>query len=98
MRLAPEHARLSAYYKVDNGAGRVRGIHLHTNEATPPIVQAWLEPVRYLGAAPAPAANMGSTGHMSFIGVGLPGFEVLQDPLDYDAAAVVVASLPETHR
>ncbi len=85
MRLKPEHARLSAYYNVDNGAGRIRGIYLQGNEAARPIFQAWLEPFRYLGAATVTAANTGSTDHMSMIGVGLPGFEVLQDPLDYDA-------------
>jgi len=85
MRLKPEHARLSAYYNVDNGAGRIRGIYLQGNEAARPIFQAWLEPFRYLGAATITTANTGSTDHMSMIGVGLPGFEVLQDPLDYDA-------------
>jgi len=70
---------------VDNGAGRIRGIYLQGNEAARPIFQAWLEPFRYLGASTITAANTGSTDHMSMIGVGLPGFEVLQDPLDYDA-------------
>lgn len=85
MRLKPEHARLSAYYNIDNGAGRIRGIYLQGNEAARPILQAWLEPFRYLGAASVTTANTGSTDHIAFIGVGLPGFEVIQDPLDYDA-------------
>jgi carboxypeptidase Q len=84
MRLKPEHSLLSAYYNVDNGAGRIRGIFLQGNEAARPILQAWLEPFRYLGAATVTAANTGSTDHIAFTGVGLPGFEVLQDPLDYD--------------
>ncbi len=85
MRLRPEHARLSAYYNVDNGAGRIRGIYLQGNEAARPILQAWLEPFRYLGAANVTAANTGSTDHIVLAGVGLPGFEVLQDPLDYES-------------
>jgi hypothetical protein len=85
MRLKPEHARLSAYYNVDNGAGRIRGVYLQGNEAARPILQAWLEPFRYLGAATLTTANTGSTDHIAFTGVGLPGFQVIQDPLDYDS-------------
>jgi carboxypeptidase Q len=83
MELKPEHARLSAYYNLDNGHGRVRGIYLQGNDALRPVFEAWLEPFRDLGAATVTARNTGSTDHVAFDRVGLPGFQFIQDPLDY---------------
>ena len=83
----PEHAQLAAYFNLDNGSGRIRGINLQGNEAARPIVAAWLEPFRYLDAATVTTRNSGGTDHMLFNAVGLPGFQFIQDPLNYDTRA-----------
>ena len=82
--LKPEHARLSAYFNVDNGAGRIRGVYLQGNDMVRPIFEAWLEPFKDLGAETVSIGDTGDTDHVSFDGVGLPGFQFIQDPLDYE--------------
>lgn len=82
--LKPEHAKLSAYFNLDNGSGRIRGINLQGNEAVRPIFEAWLRPFRYLGASTLTTLNTGGTDHMPFDAVGLPGFQFIQDPLSYE--------------
>jgi carboxypeptidase Q len=84
LALKPEHARLSAYFNLDNGAGRIRGINLQGNEAARPIFEAWLRPFNYLGATTVTTLNTGGTDHMPFDAVGLPGFQFVQDPLNYE--------------
>lgn len=84
MRLKPEHERLAGYFNVDNGTGRVRGLYLQGHEAVRPIFAQLLEPFRDLGATTLTIAKHGSTDHMTFNAVGLPGFEVIQDPIDYE--------------
>jgi carboxypeptidase Q len=79
----PEYDKLSVYFNLDNGAGKIRGAYLQGNEALRPIFRRWLEPFRDLGAETLTASNTGSTDHMSFDAVGLTGLEFLQDPLDY---------------
>ena len=83
MTTKPEHARLSAYYNLDNGSGRIRGVYLQDNDEVRPIFRAWLEPFRDLGASTLTIRNTGSTDHMAFDAVGLPGFQFIQDPLEY---------------
>ncbi|HEV2149479.1 MAG TPA: M20/M25/M40 family metallo-hydrolase [Longimicrobiaceae bacterium] len=75
--------KVSGYFNVDNGAGRIRGIYLQGNEAVRPVFSAYLEPFRDLGAANVTLKNAGSTDHMPFVGVGIPAFTFIQDPLDY---------------
>jgi carboxypeptidase Q len=84
LALKPEHAKLAAYFNLDNGAGRIRGVNLQGNEAARPIFDAWLQPFHYLGAATLTALNTGGTDHMPFDAVGLPGFQFIQDPLNYE--------------
>jgi len=79
----PEYDKLSVYFNLDNGAGKIRGAYLQGNEALRPIFRRWLEPFRDLGAETLTSANTGSTDHISFDTIGLPGLEFLQDPLDY---------------
>jgi carboxypeptidase Q len=79
----PEYEGVSAYYNLDNGAGRIRGIYLQGNEALRPLFRQWLEPLRDLGAETITAANTGGTDHLSFDAIGLPGFQFIQDPLEY---------------
>jgi hypothetical protein len=84
MRLLPEHEKLAAYYNLDNGSGKIRGIFLQGNEAARPIFEEFLKPFAYLGAYTISTLNTGGTDHMAFDAVGLPGFQFIQDPLDYD--------------
>jgi carboxypeptidase Q len=83
MALKPEHARLAAYFNLDNGSGRVRGVYLQGNDMARPIFEAWLAPFKDLGATTLALADTGGTDHKSFDAVGLPGFQFIQDPLDY---------------
>ena len=83
----PEHATLAAYFNLDNGAGRIRGLNLQGNEAARPIFEAWLAPFHYLGATTITTRNTGGTDHMPFNAVGLPGFQFIQDPLNYETRA-----------
>jgi carboxypeptidase Q len=84
LALRPEHRGLSGYFNVDNGAGRIRGVYLQGNDMARPIFEAWLEPFRDLGATTVAIADTTDTDHVSFDGVGLPGFQFIQDPLDYE--------------
>jgi len=83
MILKPEQEKISAYYNLDNGAGKIRGIYLQGDSAAGPIFKAWLAPFADLGAATVTIRNTGSTDHVSFDAVGIPGFEFLQDSMDY---------------
>jgi carboxypeptidase Q len=84
MKLKPEHAKLSGYFNVDNGTGAIRGIYLQGNEAAAPVFQAWIQPLKNLGMTTLTIRNTGGTDHQSFDGVGLPGFQFIQDPVEYD--------------
>jgi Zn-dependent M28 family amino/carboxypeptidase len=83
MALQPAHSRLSAYYNIDNGTGKIRGVHLQGNEMARPIFEAYLAPFHYLGATTLTTENTGGTDHMVFDAVGLPGFQFIQDPIEY---------------
>ncbi len=80
-----EYDKLSAYFNLDNGGGKIRGVYLQGNEAVRPIFRRWLEPFRDMGADTLTPSNTGGTDHLSFDAVGLPGFQFIQDPLDYDS-------------
>ena len=84
IKVLPEHAKLDAYYNVDNGSGKIRGIYLQGNEAIAPLFAEWIEPFHNLGMTTLTIRNTGGTDHLSFDAVGLPGFQFIQDPLDYD--------------
>src|SRR6185312_1292489 len=79
----PDYERFAAYFNMDNGSGRFRGIYAQENTAAMPIFKAWLEPFRDVGATTVTSRNTGSTDHVSFDAVGLPGFQFIQDRLDY---------------
>lgn len=84
MELLPEHGKLSAYYNLDNGTGAVRGIYLQGNAGAKDIFQAWLNPFADLGAKTVTINNTGGTDHQAYDAVGLPGFQFIQDPMDYN--------------
>jgi carboxypeptidase Q len=85
LTLKPEHAKLSVYFNLDNGSGKVRGIYCEDNAAVVPIFKAWLEPFADLGATLATMNRTGGTDHQSFDEVGLPGFQFIQDGLEYES-------------
>ena len=78
-----EYEKLSAYFNLDNGAGKIRGVYMQGNEAVRPIFRRWLDPFSDLGAETLTLANTGGTDHQSFDAIGLPGFQFIQDPMDY---------------
>ena len=86
--IKPSHAKFQVYFNLDNGAGSIRGVHCQGNRAIAPIFRDWLDPIRDLGATHMSMRSTGSTDHASFDAAGLPGFQFIQDPLEYE---------PKTH-
>jgi carboxypeptidase Q len=84
MQLKPDHAKLSAYFNMDNGTGKIRGIYLQDNEAVRPIFEKWMEPFKAEGMTTLAGRGTGGTDHVSFDEVGLPGFQFIQDPIEYE--------------
>ncbi|MGA2135653.1 MAG: M28 family peptidase [Bryobacteraceae bacterium] len=84
MKLQPEHAKFAVYFNLDNGSGKIRGVYLQENEGMRPLFETWLAPFRDEGATTITIKNTGGTDHQSFDAVGLPGFQFIQDPLDYE--------------
>jgi hypothetical protein len=80
----PEYEKLSGYFNLDNGTGKIRGVYLQGNEAVRPLFRQWLAPFRDLGATTLSISNTGGTDHLSFDGIGLPGFQFIQDEIEYD--------------
>lgn len=80
----PEWEKLSAYFNLDNGTGKVRGVYLQGNEGVRSLFRQWLAPFRDMGATTLSIANTGGTDHLSFDAVGLPGFQFIQDEIEYD--------------
>lgn len=80
-----EYDKLSGYFNIDNGTGKIRGIYLQGNGAEAPIFRAWLAPFKDLGANTITFSNTGGTDHQSFDGIGLPGFQFIQDEIEYNA-------------
>ncbi|ASU35106.1 M20/M25/M40 family metallo-hydrolase [Mucilaginibacter xinganensis] len=82
--LKPEAAKVSAYFNLDNGTGKIRGIYAQGNTAIKPIFEQWFKPFNDLGANTVTMSNTGSTDHLSFDWAGIPGFQFIQDPIDYE--------------
>lgn len=83
LMLKPEQAKISAYFNIDNGTGKLRGIYTQENASVAPILAAWGEPFRDLGFTTITNRNTGGTDHLSFDAVGVPGFQFIQDPVEY---------------
>ena len=79
----PEYQKISAYFNLDNGSGRIRGIYLQQNAAVAPIFAQWIAPLADLGVGTITMRDTGGTDHEAFDAVGVPGFQFIQDPLDY---------------
>jgi Zn-dependent M28 family amino/carboxypeptidase len=84
MELKPEHSKFSSYFNIDNGTGKIRGIYLQGNDKVKNIFAKWLEPFADLGAKTVTISNTGGTDHQSFDAVGLPGFQFIQDEIEYN--------------
>ncbi|MGI8743789.1 MAG: M20/M25/M40 family metallo-hydrolase [Bryobacteraceae bacterium] len=83
MRLTSEHAKLSGYFNIDEGGGKIRGVYLQGNDMMRPIFQTWFAALKDLTGGTLSIRNTGGTDHLSFDSVGLPGFQFIQDPMDY---------------
>ncbi len=80
----PQQSKISAYYNIDNGTGKIRGVYLEGNTAVQPIFSKWLEPFSSMGATTTTLQNTGGTDHISFNELGVPGFQFIQDDIDYN--------------
>lgn len=85
LEVKPEQKLVSGYFNVDNGSGKIRGIYLQENAAISPIFAQWTAPLKDLGVTTISMQNTGGTDHLSFDAVGIPGFQFIQDPLDYES-------------
>jgi carboxypeptidase Q len=84
MKLAGEHAKLAGYFNYDNGTGKIRGVYLQGNDMVRPVFESWMAPFKDLGMSTITIRNTGGTDHQSFDAVGLPGFQFIQDPMEYN--------------
>ncbi|HEY1404306.1 MAG TPA: M20/M25/M40 family metallo-hydrolase [Pyrinomonadaceae bacterium] len=80
----PAYDKLSVYFNLDNGTGKIRGVYLQGNEAARPLFRSWLMPFRDMGAQTLSISNTGGTDHLAFDAIGLPGFQFIQDEVEYD--------------
>jgi carboxypeptidase Q len=80
-----DYEKLSAYYNLDNGTGKIRGVYMQGNSAVAPIFKTWLTPFADMGASTLTILNTGGTDHLSFDRIGLPGFQFIQDEVEYDS-------------
>lgn len=81
----PGYAELKAYFNLDNGGGKVRGIYAENNIAAEPMLKKWLSPFEGMGASRVVTSKTGGTDHVYLQAIGLPGYQFIQDPLDYDS-------------
>ena len=80
----PDYEKFSSYFNLDNGTGKIRGVYLQGNESVRGLFRQWLMPFRDMGAATLSISNTGGTDHLSFDAIGLPGFQFIQDEIEYD--------------
>jgi len=83
VQIKPEQAKVSGYFNLDNGSGKIRGVYLQGNDAARPLFEAWLAPFRDQGVTTISIRDTGGTDHQSFDAVGIPGFQFIQDALEY---------------
>jgi len=85
LEVKPEQKLITAYFNVDNGTGKIRGIYTQGDAAIAPIFAQWIAPLKDLGVTTITERNTGGTDHLSFDAVGIPGFQFIQDMLDYES-------------
>ena len=84
MKTTTQHEKFAGYFNIDNGSGRIRGVYLQGNEMMRPVFEQWFAAVKDLTPGEITIRNTGGTDHLSYDAIGLPGFQFIQDPLDYD--------------
>ena len=84
LTLKPDQSKMAAYFNLDNGTGKIRGIYAQENAAVRPIFEKWFEPFSDLGAASVTMRNTSGTDHLSFDAVDIPAFQFIQDPIEYE--------------
>ena len=84
IKLTPAAEKFSVYFNMDNGTGKYRGVYLQGNQKAQSVFRAWLKPFEKMGTATITLQNTSGTDHLAFDGIGLPGFQFIQDPIDYD--------------
>ena len=85
LTVKPEQKLISGYFNIDNGTGKIRGIYTQGNYAIAPIFAQWMAPLKDLGVTTVTNRNTGGTDHLSFDAVGIPGFQFIQDNMDYES-------------
>ena len=80
----PDYDKVAGYFNLDNGTGKIRGVYLQGNDAMAGLFRQWLAPFRDLGAETLSLSNTGGTDHLAFDAIGLPGFQFIQDEIEYD--------------
>jgi Peptidase family M28 len=85
VELEPDQKKISGYFNVDNGSGKILGVYLEENAAIAPIFEQWIGPLKDLGVSTITLRHTGGTDHEAFDAVGIPGFQFIQDPLEYDS-------------
>ena len=85
LEVKPEQKLISGYFNVDNGTGKIRGVYTQGNAAIAPIFAQWIAPLKDLGVTTITNRNTGGTDHLSFDAVGIPGFQFVQEMLDYES-------------
>ena len=84
MQVKPAHGKITGYFNVDNGTGAIRGVYLQGNEGIAPVFSAWMQPFENLGMKTLTIQNTSGTDHLSFDAVGIPGFQFIQDQVEYE--------------
>jgi Zn-dependent M28 family amino/carboxypeptidase len=84
MKPTLEHENFAGYFNIDNGTGKIGGVYLQGNEMMRPIFEQWFAALKDLTPGVVTIRNTGGTDHQSYDAVGLPGFQFIQDPMDYD--------------
>jgi hypothetical protein len=79
-----DYDKVAGYFNLDNGTGKIRGVYLQGNDATAALFRQWLAPFRDLGAETLSLSNTGGTDHLAYDAIGLPGFQFIQDEIEYD--------------
>ena len=88
LKTKPEFPLISGYFNIDNGGGKLLGIYTENNGAIAPIFEQWIRPLRDIGVTTVSLRKTGGTDHESFDQVGIPGFQFIQDPRDYETRSV----------
>lgn len=83
IKLTPAAEKFSVYFNMDNGTGKYRGVYLQGNQNAMPVLREWMKPFNKLGASTLTLQNTSGTDHLSFDAIGLPGFQFIQDPIEY---------------